>query len=352
MNYNAKNSSNKKQFCMTYLEDLQYSYQNGWCNATHYVWQIIEIKRQNGWWFKLDVAEFCLEYGISRASLYRALKNLKESSYVNLEWNTTQVKLRIPKRHLTDARQVPDVNISEERQASTPMRIEVAGMRQEDTPMRYNVSGVRNETFETTTQQATQESLIPLTDNLCYTESFTHPPTYNAQAAASPLPHPLGGGEEEDEDFWDLDKEEEEVDYFPSTDDSYVMPEEFQPILEESGYSTVRELLTYQIYWFTDTVHLKTDEKLAMNFDFQETWETIAPRINKYIHAGARFHDYAWWWINEFCENDDYSCEIGRHFIRQFKDLSELLESRIGVIILCDCLHHFDELARNASNVA
>ena len=338
---------NTTQFWMVDEAYLRSGYKKGHLTATGYVYGILKVSRKDGWWYSLNITEFCLKHQITRTSLYRALKKLQEDPEVNLQWSTTQVKIMIPARDT----HVPNSDTPNLENSVPNLANDVPNLASQIPNLASTVSNLANEMAETSTQQATQESPISSSDNLRYTDSSI-PPTDNAQADASPLPHPLGRGEEEDEDFWDLDKEEEEVDYFPSTDDSYVMPEEFQPILEESGYSTVRELLTYQIYWFTDTVHLKTDEKLAMNFDFHETWKTIAPRINKYIDAGAQFHEYVWWWINEFCDNDDYSCEIGRHFIRQFKDLNEMLESRIGVIILCDCLHHFDELAVSANNVA
>ena len=342
MNYTTKQDLNTTQFWMVDEAYLRSGYKKGHLNASGYVYGILKVSRKDGWWFSLNISEFCLKYEIPRTSLYRALKKLQKDPEINLEWSTTQVKIRIPMRD----NYVPNLDVPN-LENGVPNSVNGVPNSVNGVPNSViDVPNLVNETAESLIQQDVQESLISSTDNLCYTDS-SNSSTYNAQADASPLPHPSG---REEIEYLEFDQEEndnalriaaehkQEEEWYKAQEDG---GEDFDVDFgEESDYieeapTEEQEDVAADIVFFGEYLLEQVDIENPLRYEFLDTQILMRGKLKEYTSSGIL--DYASIWVASFLDNDIVGT-LSQEYVAKFDTISDLLRDRVGLLILCDCV--------------
>jgi hypothetical protein len=191
-NGRADTAAKKEQFWRVDIEELRMLYQKKWITATAYVYGIVKIFRQDGWWLRFNTKAFAKEYGIPQPSLYRAITALAADPDIDFEWSAKELRVRFAKaeppilmdENTLETPESIDLPLGHSQQGELISSVRKNSHERENFLIREKeFSSVRKSQPETLTQQSAQPSYRYLTDT-----KHTH--TDNAQPDGSPLPHP------------------------------------------------------------------------------------------------------------------------------------------------------------------
>ncbi|GAB1544796.1 hypothetical protein NUACC21_74720 [Scytonema sp. NUACC21] len=162
-------------------------YKKKWVTATGYLYGLIKILRQDGWWLRFDTKEFAQQYGFTKTSLYRAMTALAADPDINFEWSAKEIRVRFgatkPSNSTSSAETIENPLVYSQQGSLVPHLSQNSQTWNTGTKLGTQEPNLEQPQPEAPTQQGVELSSRYLTDI-----KQTH--TDSALADATPLPHP------------------------------------------------------------------------------------------------------------------------------------------------------------------